>query len=79
MDVRLRRLRAFLDLSRADVSDATGVALRRIAAAENGRIRLTPLEEKLLSSFLFARLRLVAEVEGWASTEALMTVEVEAR
>jgi hypothetical protein len=59
----LRRIRAFLGLRQADIERAVGIPAYRIAAAENGRLRLNRVEQALLKDFLSSRLRSVPEVE----------------
>jgi transcriptional regulator with XRE-family HTH domain len=60
----LRRIRGFLELRQADVERATGIPIDRLSAVENGKIRLTAPEERILREFLKARLRVVSEIEG---------------
>jgi transcriptional regulator with XRE-family HTH domain len=46
------RIRRYLGLTQRDVSVGTGVPVGRISAAENGKLRLSNVETKLLKSFL---------------------------
>jgi|SRR5579884_3110907 len=66
---RIRRWRLFAGLQRFDVAGATGIPMSKLAAAENGRARLSAAQESLVTSFIRARLRVVADLEGWRPTE----------
>jgi hypothetical protein len=60
----LRRLRAWLELSRVDVQIGSSVPACRLAAAENGRAELNRVELALLMEFYARRVQIVREREG---------------
>lgn len=59
-----RRIRRYLELSQRDVSLGTSIPIGRIAAAEQGRTRLTRPEERALREFLENRLRILHRSVG---------------
>ena len=61
--MEIRRVRNFLGLRQIDVSYATGIAVGRLSAAENGRLRLNATELRALKEFLEAKVRIVLEDE----------------
>ena len=67
---QLRRIRRFLGLRQADVAAATGIAVGRLAAAENGRQQLRPVELRAVEEYLKARLRMANAEEAAANTLA---------
>jgi hypothetical protein len=60
----LRRLRAFLLLSRIDVQIGSSVRVNRLAAAEAEQLELSRSELAMLNEFYEIRLRFVMETEG---------------